>query len=57
MINKKINQLDSLESVAIEKIYNFQLRFDSVMVEFLHRYGFDVELIQLNMNLKIKCID
>jgi len=49
---QKINQLDSLESVAIEKIYNLQLRFDSVMVEFLHRYGFDVELDTTQYELK-----
>lgn len=54
---QKINRLDSLESIAIDKIYKTQLRFDSVMVEFLHHYGFDVERDSTQYERKNEILD
>ena len=39
---QKVDQLDSIENSAILKIQAAQLFFDSVQVQFLTQYGFDV---------------
>lgn len=40
----KIDQLDSIENIAILKIQKVQQLFDSVQVDFLTKHGFDIEI-------------
>lgn len=48
----KVDKLDNIENVAILKIQKVQQLFDSVQVNFLTKYGFDIELDSLSYIIK-----